>query len=146
MQIVRASIKDLSQLREIWKHAFSHFGYSIEVYESMFFDLNGCGWVGLHNGTVIGGLMGVKHSGSLEITSIAVVAEKRRTGVGERLVKEAMNFAQLSGVREIFFHTQPANQAAIRLFEGCGFHFVKADGAYHTGELAHRYRVWVGDI
>ena len=141
MKVVQTSIKHLSQLRDLWHHVFGRFGYSEEVYESIFFDLNAYGWVCIHESKVIGGLMSLRHSGALEITSIVVLAENRRTGIGEKLVKEVMSFAERREIREVFFHTQPTNHAAIHLFARFGFQFTQADGIYHTGEMAHRYRV-----
>lgn len=84
--------------------------------------------------------MAVNHGGAMEITSIAVLAEKRRRGVARTLVTTAMSYAEGSDVREVFFHTQLGNKPAIRLFEDFGFRFASVDGVYHTGELAHLYR------
>lgn len=140
VQVVRASIKHLPQLRVIWAQEFSRFGYDIELYESMFFDLDAHCWVCICKNSVVGELMAVNHGGAMEITSIAVLAEKRRRGVARTLVTTAMSYAEGSDVREVFFHTQPGNKPAIRLFEDFGFRFASVDGVYHTGELAHLYR------
>jgi [ribosomal protein S18]-alanine N-acetyltransferase len=56
-----------------------------------------------------------------ELGNVAVTAEWRRRGIGERLVAEVIRRARERGVREVFLEVRPSNESARRLYERFGF-------------------------
>ena len=61
----------------------------------------------------------------------------RRQGIGERLLQKVMIWARLAGAREIRLEVDPANVAAIGLYEKVGFDTQgRRAHAYPNGESA----------
>jgi RimJ/RimL family protein N-acetyltransferase len=52
---------------------------------------------------------------------LMVAASARRRGVGGALLRAAEEWARAAGVRKLELHVFPYNEAAIRLYESCGF-------------------------
>ena len=69
---------------------------------------------------------------------LMVAASHRRQGVGTALLDVAVGWARESGVRKLELHVFPWNEAAIALYEACGFeregyrkaHYRRGDGGY----------------
>jgi ribosomal protein S18 acetylase RimI-like enzyme len=51
---------------------------------------------------------------------IAVVEPHRRKGIGTTLVRELLRYCEERGFEEVFVFTDPANDAAVRLYRGTG--------------------------
>lgn len=83
----------------------------------------GCGifLVAEHEGTVLGylGCQTVLDEGY--ITNVAVSPERRRQGIGERLLAELLLRAQNAGLAFVTLETRMGNEAAISLYEKAGF-------------------------
>lgn len=56
-----------------------------------------------------------------EILTVAVVPELQNRGLGRALLEAAMASATRSGAKTMFLEVAADNQAAIRLYQGCGF-------------------------
>jgi [ribosomal protein S18]-alanine N-acetyltransferase len=56
-----------------------------------------------------------------ELGNVAVSADWRGYGLGERLVEEILRRAALRGVREVFLEVRPSNTVARNLYERLGF-------------------------
>lgn len=59
-----------------------------------------------------------------ELGNVAVAAQWRRRGVGERLVADMMRRAVQRRVNEVFLEVRPSNTGARRLYERLGFSMV----------------------
>lgn len=60
-----------------------------------------------------------------EIARIAVVPEKRRQGVGARLLMELENLCGVNGITRLLLDVRESNEAAVSFYTGYGF---KKDG------------------
>lgn len=56
-----------------------------------------------------------------EIATIAVAESARGQGIGRKLLEAALHEATRRGATQMFLEVRPANAAAIRLYENCGF-------------------------
>ena len=56
-----------------------------------------------------------------EIFNVAVSPEKRRLGVGNALIKDALCAAKRMGVKRLFLEVRKSNEIARRLYEKNGF-------------------------
>jgi len=77
----------------------------------------------------------------LELHLLAVRPDARRRGIGEALVRDALQRAKTRGARGVVLWTQPMMGAAQRLYRRCGFERdASADFSRGTRQyLVHRY-------
>ncbi|MBD0372036.1 MAG: GNAT family N-acetyltransferase [Pyrinomonadaceae bacterium] len=78
-------------------------------------------WVALTDGKVIGTVSAVVKAEGLYIRGMAVKPSGRGSGIGERLLKCAEDFAIENGCTRLFLSTTPFLARAIRLYEQSGF-------------------------
>lgn len=57
----------------------------------------------------------------MEILNIAVAPERRRQGLGRRMLNLALQAAAKMGIKKISLETRESNSAAIALYESAGF-------------------------
>jgi ribosomal protein S18 acetylase RimI-like enzyme len=77
----------------------------------------------------------------LELHLLAVKPDARRRGIGEALVRDALQRAEARGARGVVLWTQPMMDAAQRLYRRCGFER-DASADFSRGArqfLVHRY-------
>lgn len=67
-----------------------------------------------------------------EILQVAVAPARRRTGLGRRLVRQAIALAAACGAEEAFLEVRPHNLAAIALYESEGFRQVGRRRRYYA--------------
>ncbi len=72
-------------------------------------------------GKLLGGCVIFRILDEGDITNVAVWPEYRRQGVAEGLLKFALDHAQKLGNDEFTLEVRASNEAAIRLYEKCGF-------------------------
>ena len=83
------------------------------------------------------GLSGLVKKG--HVVSVAVLPEHRRKGVGEALVKEAMNAMKVQyNAKQCYLEVRETNEPAINLYKKLGFEIARTVNGYYTdGESAH---------
>jgi ribosomal protein S18 acetylase RimI-like enzyme len=76
-----------------------------------------------------------------ELHLLCVRPDARRRGIGEALVRNALQRAQAEGARGVVLWTQPTMEAAQRLYRRCGFERdASADFSRAARQfLVHRY-------
>jgi putative acetyltransferase len=114
----------------------SRHGYSVErlLLEAVAFFLiredgmpAGCGGVKL---------VGTKYA---ELKRMYVRPQFRGLGLARLILNHLANYAQLHGVRVLRLETGIHQQAAIRLYEGMGFHRIPPFGEYKDDPLSRFY-------
>ncbi|MEM1602187.1 MAG: ribosomal protein S18-alanine N-acetyltransferase [Candidatus Bathyarchaeia archaeon] len=77
------------------------------------------------------------------VISIAVLPEYRRRGIGEALLKEALqSMANYYGVKECYLEVRVSNTPAINLYKKVGFKIERViRGYYADGENAYLMRI-----
>jgi dTDP-4-amino-4,6-dideoxy-D-galactose acyltransferase len=73
----------------------------------------------------------VQKEGYVSIGLVAVGEEFRGRGLGEALVRAAIDWCRERGIQQIHVTTQSANQPARRLYQKCGFEVAKTELVYH---------------
>lgn len=136
----KANLGHLVCLRSLWHETLGQFGYSTEMFETLFFDLETECWVLKNPAHVVAFILYRRDGCSAEIIGMAVRADSRRQGAGLSLVSTCMDTLINAEVSSVFFHTQTDNVAAQRLFENYGFKREGLDGHYPSGHEAVRYR------
>jgi len=83
------------------------------------------------------GLSGLVKKG--HIVSVAVLPEHRRNGIGDALVKEAMNAMKVQyNAKQCYLEVRETNEPAINLYKKLGFEIARTVNGYYTdGESAH---------
>lgn len=82
-----------------------------------------------------GFLLGRTVADEAELLTIAVAPEARRLGLGHRLVSRFLYQARLRGADSAFLEVAATNDAALRLYSGCGFILAgQRRGYYRTPE------------
>ena len=76
-----------------------------------------------------------------ELHLLAVRPDARRRGIGEALVRDALQRAKAEGARGVVLWTQPTMEAAQRLYRRCGFERDARADFSRVGRqfLVHRY-------
>ena len=69
-----------------------------------------CGYIGMYQSLDEG-----------EITNVAVSPEKRNSGIGWKLMQEALATAKEQGIVRVILEVRVSNASAIGLYEKCGF-------------------------
>lgn len=67
-----------------------------------------------------------------DITNVSVDSACRREGIGKCLVQALLAESRKRGCRRIFLEVRQSNDAAIRLYQGCGFVRVGVRKNYYT--------------
>jgi ribosomal-protein-alanine N-acetyltransferase len=81
----------------------------------------------------LGGLVKKGH-----VVSVAVVPEHRRKGIGEALVKAAMEAMKLYNAKQCYLEVRVTNDSAIKLYKNIGIEVTRTvHGYYADGEDAH---------
>jgi ribosomal-protein-alanine N-acetyltransferase len=72
------------------------------------------------------------------VVSVAVLPEHRKKGIGEALVKEAMNAMKLYNAKQCYLEVRVTNDPAVSLYKKLGFEVTRTvNGYYADGENAH---------
>lgn len=66
-----------------------------------------------------------------ELGDIAVDPERRREGIGSRLVREVMDEARRRGAQQVFLQVRESNRGALRLYRAAGFRRVGRRPGYY---------------
>ena len=82
-------------------------------------------------GRVVGYTFCREIAGESELLNLAVAPDQRRSGLGARLLAEALAWAGARGARETFLEVRASNRAAIALYEREGFRAVGRRPGYY---------------
>jgi len=74
------------------------------------------------DGRIVGCGLGVVQDGWLGVFDVIVDGTARRQGHGERLMRGLMSWGQRMGADKSYLQVMQSNVAAVRLYEGLGFH------------------------
>jgi [ribosomal protein S18]-alanine N-acetyltransferase len=77
--------------------------------------------IGEVDGAAVGYFLAREILGSAELLNLAVTPERRRRGIGQRLLEEGLAAVRSRGGREIFLEVRASNAAAQALYLGHGF-------------------------
>lgn len=78
-------------------------------------------WFALINNTAVGTVTMIKSNDSYEVAKLAVTEKYKKLGIGERLMKIAIEFARENGTKKIYLFTNHNLIPAINLYKKCGF-------------------------
>ncbi|MGP1433075.1 MAG: ribosomal protein S18-alanine N-acetyltransferase [Catonella sp.] len=124
IEIVELSDEYCSQVTEIEKKVFS-----MPWSEKAFFEcINNPGrhyFCAVRNGEVLGYCGYWSVSDEAEIYNVAVKEEARGKGIGQRLLKELIEYGKSDGRRKFLLEVRYGNETAISLYKKLGF---KEDG------------------
>lgn len=95
--------------------------WSEESYKNMENDSNYTFFKLCDGEKVIGFILLLYAVDAYEIIRIAVLPEYRGRGIGEKLIKEAVDFIKEKGIENIFLEVREGNAAARKLYEKSGF-------------------------
>ena len=140
VDIQKANLGHLVSLRCLWRKSLGQFGFSVEMFETLFFNLDTECLVLQSADEVIAFILFRRDGRNAEIIGLAVQQGSRRQRAGLHLVEACMEALKNAEVSSVFFHTQTDNVAAQRLFENYGFNREGLDGHYPSGHEALRYR------
>jgi ribosomal-protein-alanine N-acetyltransferase len=99
-------------------------------------------WVLEAEGRVVGYLLAARAADEAELLSMAVDADRRRAGLGRRLLEGCLAALRADGVRRLTLEVRAGNAAARALYAGCGLAVVGERRRYYRdGEDAVLYGV-----
>lgn len=76
------------------------------------------------------------------ITQVAVRSDRRREGIGERLLKDFMQNGKKLGVSAYTLEVRVSNPGAIRLYERCGFVTESVRKGFYDFPKEDAYIMW----
>ena len=119
MNIVRLGSEHIPYVAEIERLCFS-LPWSEKSLE-MLTENGGVGFVAILNGQVVayGGMMTVLDEG--QVTNIATHPDFRRCGAARKVTEALSEYGRKNGIDSIYLEVRKSNNAAIALYEGCGF-------------------------
>lgn len=82
-------------------------------------------------------------AGEAQVTSVAVLPEERRKGLGEQLLAEMVRHAKESGCTGITLEVRVSNTAAIRLYQKLGFIVEGTRSGYYSDTHEDAYIMWL---
>lgn len=104
----------------------------------------GMGWVAVAGrGEVVGYALGWVTAEEAEIANIAVAAEWRRSGIGARLLRTALDHARARGARRVYLEVRISNAAAQSFYRRFGFQVVGRRPRYYTRPTEDAYMMAV---
>lgn len=79
------------------------------------------GWVAENESNVAGFLIARRIADEMEILNLAVAPLLRRSGIGGRLVREALGWGKSGGAAQVYLEVRASNEEAQRFYESHGF-------------------------
>lgn len=71
----------------------------------------------------------------LHINNVAVREDYRRCGIGRRLIERILEEGKRAGVAAAFLELRAGNEAALALYEECGFRLTATRKAYYSDPI-----------
>ena len=101
-----------------------------------------CCSIAVESVQVLGYCVSYEAVGECHILNICVDPDRRRSGIGQRLLAHALDQGQQQGAEAVFLEVRPSNQAAIDLYQQSGFEQVGVRKNYYPG-IDRREDAWV---
>lgn len=130
MDIRRSIPDDATAIAEMESEYFSDSWSKKDIF-SYICSEDGMCFSALDGGEVIGYIIGRKIPPEAEIYRVAVRMDKRRRGVGYRLLSYAMKTERGCGVETVFLEVRSKNDAAKALYSAYGFTEVSLRKGYY---------------
>ena len=80
------------------------------------------------------------------VTTIAVAAEHRREGIGQRLMIELLKQAQTAGMVCSTLEVRASNDAAIKMYEKFGYNIAATRKGYYPDNKEDAVVMWLYDL
>ena len=120
MEIRRGSAKDASAIARAEEICFSDAWQERDILGYLSTE-GGMVFVAISDGEVVAYILGRLIAPEAEIYRIAVLPEKRRRGIGYRLLDYAMKTERGRGLETVFLEVRSKNTPAINLYTAYGF-------------------------
>lgn len=127
---------DFASVMDIWRKSFSHFGVTLAMAETLFYDLGTRTDVAARDGEVVGITM-VRILGEwAELACIAVTPDFHGQGVAELLLKRCHGYCQRKCLKGISLHTVDTSSRAKAFFIKNGYKMIPGRLQYPEGQWA----------
>ncbi len=138
--IVRPAVKgDILAILKIENASFDR-PYSRSIFEKLLHHYPHCFLVVEFDNVILGYTIGIIESDSVgHLISIAVCPSRRRKGVGETLVLEAIRILSELGAHKLRLECRESNLPAQKMYEKMGFEFIGTIFQYYGNENARIY-------
>lgn len=125
---------DLNEIMEIENRSFSA-PWSRNSYEELYVLDSVDIWVARIGDELVGYMLLQYQADEMEVHTFAVKPERRREGIGTKLMDHAMDEARGRGVKYIYLQVRPSNEAAANLYRRFGFQVAGIrHGYYHDNK------------
>lgn len=143
MLIEKAEMRHVEGIVAVERQCFSHSWSKASVMTELEAEHSVGFVVEMHEKTVGFCLLSVI-AGEASVLRIAVLPEYRRCGIGNRLLKAALNEAKNRDAEQAFLEVRAENEAAKQLYRSLGFQeFSIRKGYYRDGEDAVMMRLFL---
>ncbi|MBD3349276.1 MAG: ribosomal-protein-alanine N-acetyltransferase [Candidatus Eisenbacteria bacterium] len=131
------SLADVDEVAELEGSIFS-FPWSRSSFERECREESSSSWVARRGGSLVGYIVSWIACDEVHIGNVAVAADRRREGVGRRLVARVLDDARERGAALATLEARETNAPALGLYRGFGFKPVAMRKRYYadTGEDA----------
>jgi ribosomal-protein-alanine N-acetyltransferase len=137
--------EDLAEVMELEKRAFTS-PWTREMYLRELEKPEGCYVTARSEGELVG------YGGTLlildeaHVMTLAVREDRRRRGVGARLLLELVRRSEENGARFLTLEVRKSNLAAVGLYERFGFQIMGERKHYYLDNLENAFIMWTEDI
>ena len=120
MEIIRAGISHIRDIARLENEIFSD-AWSEEAIRSLLVSEFSYSFVAVREGEVVGYFLGSCIVPEGEVFRIAVAPDKRRRGIGYRLLSEVTSRGRADGLELFFLEVRSKNEGARCLYRALGF-------------------------
>ena len=120
MEIIRAGISHIGDIARLEREIFSD-AWSEDAIRSLLVSEFSYSFVAVREGEVVGYFLGSCIVQEGEVFRIAVAPEKRRRGIGYRLLSEIISRGRADGLELFFLEVRSRNEGARCLYRALGF-------------------------